>query len=76
MSTVSASFAEVYVMKKVYKEKMKKMENAKDEKEANYHMKNIHKGKFESGGGCFPAMFKRIHSNSVQNSDSAENVRT
>lgn len=57
-------------MKKVYKEKM---ENAKDEKEA------YHKGKFESGGGhgCFPAMFKRrIHSDSVQNSDSAEKVRT
>lgn len=58
MSTANSGLVEVYVMKKLYKEKMKKME---DEMKSSAQEKED--GRFEeSGNGCFSLFkLKKVH---------------
>ncbi|KAL7176047.1 hypothetical protein ACSBR2_029590 [Camellia fascicularis] len=59
MATVGPYLAEVYVMRKLHKEKMKRTEKEREEKEVIAD----HQGKVSCG--CFPRMFKKIHPNTV-----------
>lgn len=72
MSTANAGLAEAYMMRKLHKEKMKKMEagnklKSAEEKADSYN----HEGKKSwsataSEGGCFSLLkFKKIHPNST-----------
>ncbi|CAK9174248.1 unnamed protein product [Ilex paraguariensis] len=68
MSTTSAALAEVHVMKKLYKDKMKRMETENAQKEA---YDSPHHGRKSTSGGCFSMMFKKIHPAGITSSDSA-----
>ncbi|CAK9174249.1 unnamed protein product, partial [Ilex paraguariensis] len=59
---------EVYVMNKLYKEKMKRMETEKAQKEAYACARER---KSVTSDGCFSMMFKKIHPASMPSLDSA-----
>ncbi|KAL2489283.1 Uncharacterized protein Fot_42575 [Forsythia ovata] len=60
MLTANADIAEVYVLRKLHKEKMKKLEKKTSQEKA---LK-------KSDSGCFSILFKKVHPNSVPHSDS------
>ncbi|PIN03825.1 hypothetical protein CDL12_23642 [Handroanthus impetiginosus] len=76
-SAATAGLAEAYVMRKLHKEKMKKMDSdgnklmisSSEEKAADSFN---HEGKSSSSGfGCFPLLsFKKVHPNAMFSSDS------
>ena len=61
MATAGACFAEIYVLKKLHKEKMKRMEGEKEKKEEKHH-----KEERPTSGKA-----KKIHPCSIPVSDSA-----
>ncbi|EYU43582.1 hypothetical protein MIMGU_mgv1a017488mg [Erythranthe guttata] len=68
MSTASAGLAEAYMIRKVYKEKMNKMDNVSEKPMNSSHEKAEEKScrRSASGGGCFSlSMFKKIHPNTI-----------
>lgn len=68
MSTMNYGLAEVYVMKKLHKEKMSKMESAT--KRDGIHTKEdaVDCKEKHVDTGCFPMVFKKIHPNSNSSS--------
>ncbi|KAK9269863.1 hypothetical protein L1049_025436 [Liquidambar formosana] len=54
------TLAEAYVMRKLHKEKMKRMEKEEGEREVCVDGESK-----VPGGGCFFSMFKKIHPNDV-----------
>lgn len=64
MATASAAIAEVYITKRTYKEKMKKMEKieAGDKEAVHQGSSTVNKSKKNSSGGFFSGMFKKVHS--------------
>ncbi|KAL8058385.1 hypothetical protein ABFX02_03G014600 [Erythranthe guttata] len=67
MSTASAGLAEAYMIRKVYKEKMNKMDNISKNpmKSSQEKAESYKRSASASGGGCFLSMFKKIHPNTV-----------
>ncbi|KAL8058386.1 hypothetical protein ABFX02_03G014700 [Erythranthe guttata] len=74
MSTASAGLAEAYMIRKVYKEKMNKMDNvsekpmksSQEKAEEKSCRRSASASASTSGGGCFSlSMFKKIHPNTV-----------
>lgn len=64
MLTMNHGLAEAYVMRKVYKEKMKNLESTiKNVKEKEDSVKD-YKDQKNTDGGCFP-LFKKIHPNTT-----------
>lgn len=61
MATASAGIAEVYVMKKLHKEKMKRMESTDRKAERKVYMIDPPQEEMNSSFGCFSSMFKKIH---------------
>ncbi|KAI8015951.1 hypothetical protein LOK49_LG05G02905 [Camellia lanceoleosa] len=59
----STGLVEVYVMRKLYKDKMiKRMEKEKEEKQVNFINKIAASDDDEkNSSGCLPNMFKKIH---------------
>ncbi|KAL7245738.1 hypothetical protein ACSBR2_000970 [Camellia fascicularis] len=58
----STGLVEVYVMRKLYKDKMiKRMEKGKGEKQANFINKIAAADHDKNSSGCLPNMFKKIH---------------
>ncbi|KAK9269816.1 hypothetical protein L1049_025389 [Liquidambar formosana] len=66
MASVGAGFAEVYMMRKLHKEKMKRTEKERSEREVSHV-----DGESKVPGGCFFSMFKKIHPNDVSSADVA-----
>ncbi|KAL7116602.1 hypothetical protein ACP275_03G014500 [Erythranthe tilingii] len=72
MSTASVGLAEAYMIRKVYKEKMNKMDNVSKKpmimksSHEKAEEKSCRRSASASGGGCFSlSMFKKIHPNTV-----------
>lgn len=69
MLTMNHGLAEAYVMRKLHKEKMKKLDsttkNVHAKEDSVYHKKN------SNGGGCFPA-FNKIYPNTISSSDKSQ----
>ncbi|KAL1816892.1 hypothetical protein DCAR_0521298 [Daucus carota subsp. sativus] len=60
------SLAEVYVMKKIHKEKMESAtEKGNQKADSTDYTKTLLKKKKISNGGCFPMVFKKIHPNGI-----------
>ncbi|KAL7154628.1 hypothetical protein ABFS83_03G013900 [Erythranthe nasuta] len=73
MSTASVGLAEAYMIRKVYKEKMNKMDNVSEKPMNSSHEKaeekSCRRSASASGGGCFSlSMFKKIHPNTLPSS--------
>ncbi|KAL7116603.1 hypothetical protein ACP275_03G014600 [Erythranthe tilingii] len=76
MSTASVGLVEAYMIRKVYKEKMNKMDNNVSKKLMNSSQEKAEEKSCRrsasasaSGGGCFSLlMFKKIHPNTVPSS--------
>lgn len=79
MSTLSVDIAEVYLMRKLHKEKMtRELENKRTKEKAasegkisdsnKRSKKNAVEGKKSTFAGCLPIVFKKVHPNSVPSS--------
>ena len=64
----SASLAEVYVLQKLQKEKMKKMDSESTTK------KELVDDEEKDSSGCFSMVFKKVHPTGVSSTDSAEKL--
>ncbi|CAA2955511.1 Hypothetical predicted protein [Olea europaea subsp. europaea] len=64
MLTGNADIAEAYVLRKLHKEKMKKLEKKTRQENA---LKEDDRG---AGSGCFSILFKKVHPSSMPESDS------
>ena len=60
MATASAGLAEVYVMKKLHKDKIKRME-IKEKFERKVYAIDPPEEEINPSFGCFSSMFKKIH---------------
>uniref|UniRef100_F6H0U6 Uncharacterized protein n=1 Tax=Vitis vinifera TaxID=29760 RepID=F6H0U6_VITVI len=70
MATPGISLAEVYVLRKLHKEKMKR--SAKEERAGRDDVNVSHHGK-QSSGGCFSLVFNKVHPKDFQPPIQTEN---
>ena len=74
MATATAGLAEVYVMRKLHKDKMMKRLQINGKAERKVYVIDPPEEEMNSSFGCFSSMFKKIHpaNNTSAASDSAE----